>query len=116
MLRCLMIGTQGDQIQLNPQRTIPLDQKDMRKLLDLQILIYNTLLTTPHFIHCLHTLPQLSPSSVSKQETVSSCYTVQPDHEMLSQPLPASSAHSLLHFLPFQHQDWLVSWAPHSKL
>lgn len=50
-------------------KNCPLNQRDMRKLFDLQMVIYNTLLTPPHFIHCLHTLLHLPhPLSPSKKQ------------------------------------------------
>lgn len=59
---CAQIPRDRDPGRPDPTETpkdCPLDHRDMRKLLDLQMVTYNTLLTTHHFIHCLHILPHV---------------------------------------------------------
>lgn len=75
----------------------PLNQRDIRKLLDLQTATYNTLLTKPHFIHCLHTLshlPILCLQARNRQRGKASL--LQPPAKPLdAQPAPARNLSSL---------------------
>lgn len=82
----------------------PLDQRDMRKLLDLQTVTYNTLLTTPHFKHHLHTLPHLPLFCLQARNSQrGKASLLQPPARALdAQPAPASILSSLTTAIPSQ--------------
>lgn len=96
----------------------PLNQSDMRKLLDLQMVTYNTLLTTPHFKHHLHTLPHLPLFCLQarNRQRGKASLLQSPARALDAQPAPASIPSSLTTASPPSSASRLVSWASDEKL